>query len=172
MEKAPRLTHFVPVEEIWEDRQRAFEDEKKALQDVLSGIEAEFFHIGGSSIPGVLTKGDLDIQIHVPAEDFETSVERMKEYASEKAVEVWTPQSAVFVNHRPDFPIDYILSVKGSIESEIYMEAKNLLQTKPEFLAEYNALKNSFEGKPYEEYRVAKTKFWDAWKRRFREEKE
>src|SRR3712207_528822 len=60
--------YFQPYEQVRESAAAAYEQHRAALSLLLPF--AETVHIGGTSLPGVRTKGDLDIQVRVTSHRF------------------------------------------------------------------------------------------------------
>ena len=58
-----QIVNFVPTENVLEKVEILFSDEKEKLSVVLPYAEIE--HIGATSVPGTITKGDLDINVRV-----------------------------------------------------------------------------------------------------------
>lgn len=60
--------YFKPSEEFLEEANKVFDEQKDRLKKLLP--EADIQHIGSTSIPGSVTKGDLDINVRVTKEDY------------------------------------------------------------------------------------------------------
>lgn len=153
------ICHFVPVETFWNEAQEVFQGEKNNLLKLLQGFYIKIEQYGGSSIPGSLTKRDIDIQIRVDEKDFKSIVKIINNYAEVKRHDIWTDKLALFKNEK-QFPLDYVVTINGSEEELYYFGARDLLLKNKTLLNEYNKLKISFEGKSYEGYRIAKKSFW------------
>lgn len=152
--------HFVPVEEVWDEIHEFFKVEKEELLKQLVGIPVAVEHIGGSTVPGSLTKIDVDIQVRVDRDNFQPVIERMKNYATVNHPNIWTDDRAIFKIREKKFETDYIVTVLGSESDACYPGVRDLLMSDPQLLKDYNNLKKSFEGKPYKDCRVAKKQFW------------
>jgi len=154
------ICHFVPIEDYWDEAKLFFQEEKNNLLKILDNFSVSIEHFGGSSIPGSLTKRDVDIQIRTQNKDFLQVVEKIKYYADIKRKDLWTENLALFKNDSKTFPVDYIITTNGSEAEQYYFGGRDLLLKDPKLLIEYNNLKKSFEGKQYKNYREAKTNFW------------
>lgn len=159
MIKDESICHFVPVETFWDEAQNVFQDEKNILFKLLDEFSIKIEQYGGSSIPGSLTKRDIDIQIRVEEKDFQDIVKIINNYAEGKRRDIWTDKLALFKNDK-QFPLDYVITINGSEEELYYFGARDLLLGDHILLEEYNELKKSFEGKSYGNYRIAKKLFW------------
>src|SRR5438093_1528214 len=58
--------------------------------------DAELHHVGATSIPGAVTKGDVDVLLRVRESVFVRVVERLRRSFAVKQVGNWTPQFASF----------------------------------------------------------------------------
>lgn len=124
--------------------ERAFRAERARIAAVLP--EAEVRHTGGSSLPGALTLGDLDLHVRVPARRFERARERLSAAYTPYRPEMWADGFATFVvgGARPDTGI--ALTALGGEHDRRFVAAWERLAADPELLAEYNALKLRHEG--------------------------
>lgn len=152
--------HFFPVEKYWATAHEQFQGEKKNILRLLLGIEASVEHIGGTSVPGGLTRNDLDIHIRVAKKDFLTVVGRMKTYAEIKNSLLPLADETSFKSTGGGFFIDYTVTIFGSKSDKHYSTTRDLLINDPRLLQRYNKLKSSFEEASYVKYRAAKKKFW------------
>jgi GrpB-like predicted nucleotidyltransferase (UPF0157 family) len=60
--------------------------------------EAEIEHVGSTSIPGALTKGDVDLLVRVEDGAFATASATLGELYAVHQPENWTPTYASFVD--------------------------------------------------------------------------
>ncbi len=150
------LVHFFSSEEIFGKARTIFNEKKDQLITLLPIVDIQ--HVGSCSVPGAVGKFDIDIQIRVEREQFRTVVEIMKLHYIPKHVELlWNNNLAVFKS-KEGVQIDYLVTVKGAREDDYY-RVRDYLVSHPEKLKEYNQLKLQYEGKPYAEYRKAKSEF-------------
>lgn len=150
---------FHPTEEFLEKADKAFETEKDKIQDLIP--EADVQHIGSTSIPGSITKGDLDINVRVQKEDFEKAVQVLKGMYLINQPENWTESYASFKDDgSTGIDIGVQLTVIGD-KLDDFLIARDILLKHPELLEEYNALKKKYEGKDMAEYRKEKGAFFD-----------
>jgi hypothetical protein len=112
---------------------------------------------GGSSLPGTVTKGDVDLHLRVAPEDFDSTVARMKDLFPVVHPEIWQPTLATFAVPEARLPTGIAVTPIGSEHDVRFRRTWQLLATYPHLLAEYNATKLSGEG----DYEQRKSAFFD-----------
>jgi len=115
-------------------------------------------HVGASSIPFAVSKGDLDIFVGVELGELEDVIERLTILGfNEKLDTLRTPELCMLESTSSD---DVALQVvaNGS-EFECFLRFCDKLRANPELVQQYNTLKMSCEGWPQEEYREKKYDF-------------
>lgn len=118
------------------------------------GVPGELILTGGSSLPGLLTKGDIDLHLRVSAADFEPAVERLHGLADAVHPEIWTRTFATF--ERNDEPAVGIAVTVVECEHDIrFTRGWAHLARNPAARTDYNALKRTTD------YEVAKSRFFD-----------
>lgn len=118
------------------------------------GVAGELTLTGGSSLPGLLTKGDIDLHLRVSDADFPQAVERLRDVAAAAHPEIWTGSFATF--ERAEEPaVGIAVTVIGSEHDVRFTSAWAHLAEDSAAREEYNALKRSA---PYE---AAKSRFFD-----------
>jgi len=155
MKTKPVIMHFVPVETIQKIANDQFEIQKIFLHKLIP--LADIQHVGATSVPGSLTKGDLDIQVRVPKNKFVSARTILDQhYKPNHQDDIWTEEFASFENYaNPAIPIGIQLTVQGSNYDEFY-KIRDLFINNPELLKRYNAIKKQCEGKSSIEYRKHK----------------
>lgn len=120
-----------------------FHDIKNELLELLSDIPKDFSieHVGGSSIPGVITKGDLDICIIIE-KDLGVICDRLKETCPVHHPELWASEFAIFHFNKNNIDIDVMLVLKNS-QYDTFVAFRDILKTNPQLLLEYNNLKKN-----------------------------
>ena len=150
--------HLKKYEEIHLLAEKFFDEQKSRIQKVFPNIQVE--HVGGTSIPGSLTFGDLDIQIRVTKEQFSQVRDVLKDFYHENKLELWTDELALFHwKDHPQISMSIVLTAIDSAYDEFY-KTRDLLRARPDLLEKYNNLKQQYEGKSIEEYRIAKRAFF------------
>lgn len=147
--------HFVPVETIQKIANDQFKIQKAFLNKLIPSADIQ--HVGATSVPGSLTKGDLDIQIRVPKSKFVSARTVLSQhYKPNHQNDIWTEEFASFENYaNPAIPIGIQLTVQGSNYDEFY-KIRDLFINNPKLLKRYNAIKMQCEGKSSVEYRKHK----------------
>ena len=90
------VVHFEKSEYFRLKADELFNEQRRILQTKLPFADIQ--HVGGTVIPGLLTKGDLDINVRVQSEDFEGAVELLKELYEINQPENWSDVYASFKN--------------------------------------------------------------------------
>jgi GrpB-like predicted nucleotidyltransferase (UPF0157 family) len=150
--------YFLPYEQVRESAEAAFDRHRAALSLLLPFAQIE--HIGGTTLPGVRTKGDLDIQVRVDAAHFDEADRLLSTKFERNEGSTRTSTFSSFKDDNLPVPLGIQLSVIGS-EYDDFLRGRELLLASPELAAEYDALKARFESKSMDEYREAKSAFFE-----------
>lgn len=129
---------------------------KRQIEEILSAVQIE--HIGGSSIQGAKTKGDLDISVQTSEINFASDCEKMKQIAHIHHPELWAKDFAIFNMCDQSVKIDIMLVVKGS-DYDTFTKTRDILISNPTLLAEYNLIKDKLTPRT-PEYHQAKKAFF------------
>lgn len=130
---------------------------RAALAPILpAGAEIE--HVGATSVPGCVTKGDLDILVRVTQASFKAADEALAARLARNLGSVRTEFFAAFADERASPPLGVQLVVRGSALDD-FVAFRDLLQSSPPTLAAYNVLKSRHEAASMETYRAAKDEF-------------
>jgi len=117
--------------------------------------------MGSTAVPGLLTKGDLDLLVRVPAAQFDEAVVALESRYSIHQPENWTEAYASFAAPEEDDPPVGVQLVAAGSESDLaFVCARRALRSRPELVERLNALKRSFEGGDPEAYVAAKGEFF------------
>jgi GrpB-like predicted nucleotidyltransferase (UPF0157 family) len=141
-------------EDIFSTAERLFLEQRELIQALIPSAQVE--HVGSSSIKGSINVGDLDIQVRVVQEDFRRAEKALQSLYKVHHPELRNDQFAIFKSKEYELPIGVMLTVIDSKYDEFYKQ-RDLLRNNPTLLAKYNDLKRSFEGKPIQEYKKAKS---------------
>lgn len=115
-------------------------------------------HVGASSIPSAVSKGDLDIFVGIESSELEYAAEQFTTLGfKEKLDTLRTPELCMLESTSGD---DVALQVvaNGS-EFECFLRFRDKLRANPALVQQYNTLKISCEGWPQDEYREKKANF-------------
>lgn len=129
---------------------------QQQIQVLLPNARVE--HIGASSIPMAVSKGDLDIFVGVESRELENAVKVLLALGfHEKVGTLRTDKLCMLESHLSN---DLALQVvaNGS-EFECFLDFRNKLRTNALLVQQYNALKMSCAGWTQEEYRRKKSAF-------------
>jgi uncharacterized protein len=133
---------------------KEFEKHRKAIRRRLPEVEVR--HVGGTSLPGALTKGDLAVQVRVAPERFKAAVSELEGLYEPRLPDTWDDEFATFSASCEALPEDTGISVAviGSRYDRFGAELWDRLSSEPELLTAYNALKTKHaagDRQPYEE---------------------
>ena len=131
------------------------------LQSVLSELVpfAEIEHIGSTSIPGSITKGDLDIAVRVEQALFEHAMARLNSVCEQNTNSYHDHQYQPYIYSINGHDVGIQLFISNSIYDKRFLTWRDELVQNSCLLERYNALKMSFDGKPMSQYRDAKSRF-------------
>ncbi|MEZ8107502.1 GrpB family protein [Vibrio splendidus] len=147
---------FYPAEQYQAACNELFIRYERDIKKLIPNARVE--HVGASSIPFAVSKGDLDIFVGVELGELEDVIERLTILGfNEKLDTLRTPELCMLESTSSD---DVALQVvaDGS-EFECFLRFRDKLRTDPELVEQYNTLKMSCEGWSQEEYREKKADF-------------
>lgn len=147
---------FYPAEQYQAACHEMFERYECDIKKLLPNARVE--HVGASSIPSAVSKGDLDIFVGVELSELEDAIERLTTLGfKEKLDTLRTPELCMLESTSAD---DVALQVvaNGS-EFECFLRFRDKLRANPALVQQYNTLKMSCEGWPQDEYREKKSTF-------------
>ncbi|MFA0164137.1 GrpB family protein [Vibrio splendidus] len=147
---------FYPAEQYQAACYELFIRYEREIKKLIPNARVE--HVGASSIPSAVSKGDLDIFVGVELGELEDAIERLTILGfNEKLDTLRTPELCMLESTSSD---DVALQVvaNGS-EFECFLRFRDKLRANPELVQQYNTLKMSCEGWPQEEYREKKSDF-------------
>lgn len=123
--------------------------------------KAHIEHVGGTSIPGALTKGDLDISVSVEEKDFKQAVEFCSKLFQPVYQDMlWNNNFAVFQDKSNPIKVDIMLVVRNS-SYDSFVKTRDFISRNSEVLNEYNKIKEQYLEIPYEEYLKMKKGFFE-----------
>jgi GrpB-like predicted nucleotidyltransferase (UPF0157 family) len=123
--------------------------------------EAEVHHIGATAMPfpGAMTKGDVDVLVHVSAAMFPAAVAVLRQHFQVKQPENWTSEFASFGDDRAyALPLGIQVVVKGS-KDDFLLFLRDYFNSNPHVILEYSRLKIRHAGEGQEKYWQAKDAF-------------
>ena len=126
----------------------------------LAGLtDAPLVLTGGSSVPGALTVGDVDLHLRVDPSDFPMVVERLRGLYEVVHAEIWTDSLATFAVSGEQVGI--AVTPRGSEHDARFTAAWERLRSEPELLEAYNGVKRAHAASDDSTYRAAKSAFFD-----------
>ncbi|MDQ2166360.1 MULTISPECIES: GrpB family protein [Vibrio] len=115
-------------------------------------------HIGASSIPNAVSKGDLDILVGVNGNELEKAVKLLSTLGfNEKSNTLRTPELCM-LEHSSGEDVAFQVVANGS-EFDFFVRFRDKLRESPELVQQYNELKMFCTGWTQEEYRRKKSAF-------------
>ena len=127
------------------------------IQSVLPLAKIE--HIGSSAISGALSKGDLDIFVGVNGKQFGDSVKKLKGLGF-KVKKGTLRTSSLYMLEAFGYKMDVgIQLVKLGSEFEFFLVFRDLMNSNPSLVEEYNRLKEESVGLKPDDYRKVKLQF-------------
>jgi len=159
------IVHFKPTSDFLELANKIFEVQKVRIVQLLPNADVQ--HIGSTSIPNSITKGDLDLVIRVPREEFKQATEELQSIYDINQSENWSDKFASFKDEK-NLGIDFgaQLVIKGS-KSDDFIKLRDILLKNPNLVEELNAIKIKYEGKSMVDYRKEKADFFQKLRERF-----
>lgn len=125
--------------------------------------DAEVVHRGGTSVPGVLTSGDVDIHVRVAGEEFEPARDTLATLYEPFHREAWSAgESAFFFAPGSTPPVELALTVRGTVDDFHHGAAWDRIAIDTSLIARYNELKRRCERVSQDEYEAAKREFFAA----------
>ncbi|MFM9942636.1 MAG: GrpB family protein [Hyphomicrobiaceae bacterium] len=119
---------------------------------------ADIRHIGATAVPGCLTKGDLDIVVRVPPEDFSAAEAALSKLFARNVGSARTHDFSAFEDASRNPPLGIQLTAIGG-EFDSFHHFVEALLASPQLVAAYNALKRDWNGAGMADYRKAKDEF-------------
>jgi GrpB-like predicted nucleotidyltransferase (UPF0157 family) len=122
--------------------------------------DADIHHVGGTSVPGALTKGDLDVQVRVAPERFASAVSQLSALYAKSKRDVWADGFATFEAPGLAEPAAISVVAIGSAYDWCGAALWDLLRAEPDLLRRYNELKAKHDGGSWDDYEDAKNVFF------------
>ncbi len=123
--------------------------------------DARIEHVGASSIPGAISKGDLDVCAIVAAAGFDAACEALKALGYvEKRDTLQTNELRMLIPHEETDDHAVQVVAAGS-RFEFFIAFRDALRADPSLVAEYNAVKAGAASSGPDGYRAAKAAFID-----------
>jgi GrpB-like predicted nucleotidyltransferase (UPF0157 family) len=149
-----------PSEEFVTAATAEFERLRSRIARLLPGADVR--HIGGTSVQGALTKGDLDIQVRMSPESFAAAVSRLRQIYATANDDLWNAHFAAFTAPRSSLAYPSKISVVaiGSVYDRNGARVWELLAANAALLQRYNDLKFRHAARGQRAYEDAKAAFF------------
>jgi len=146
---------FYPAEKYQEKCKARFEYYRDQIVELIPTARIE--HIGASSIPNAISKGDLDILVGVDEVDLEHTVQLLLSLGfSEKSNTLRTNELCMLESNDEDVALQIVAN--GS-EFEFFLTFRDTLKSDPNLIKQYNELKLACTGLSHAQYRKRKSEF-------------
>jgi len=113
-------------------------DLQARLHDLLPACEIE--HVGATSMPDGVTKGDVDVNIRVSSADFPAAVETLRSLYAVAQPDNWTETFASFSDSSRSLPVGFQVTVIGSPD-DFLVELRDLMMSDAELRQQYDRCK-------------------------------
>ncbi|SOC53762.1 GrpB family protein [Ornithinimicrobium cerasi] len=130
-----------------------------AAELVALGVAGELELTGATSLPGALTRGDVDLHLRVPADLFDETVGLLRTAYPVASPTAWAATLAVF-GIPGTLPTGLAVTPVGSEHDVRFVTGWRELRNRPELLEEYNRLKR--EASDEADYEERKSAFFTA----------
>ena len=156
------MPHYVPLVDV-ADVVGAAEVMVEAFGRVARRLlpDAEIHHIGATSLPTGLTKGDVDVNIRVDTDGFARAVDVLRRHYEPAQEHNWTPTYASFTVDSYPLPLGIQVTVIGSPD-DFLLELRDAMLTRPAILDEYSECKRRAAALGPDAYWHAKDSFLRA----------
>jgi GrpB-like predicted nucleotidyltransferase (UPF0157 family) len=155
---APGPLHFVLSDLVAGEAARAFSSHEQVIRELLP--DAEVRHRGGSSLPGMLTMGDVDVHVRVERPSFEAARDALMRLYEPLYPEIWHAEGAFYFAPGSQPRVEIALTAKGSLDDFHHGEAWDRIAADARLRERYNTLKREHEGGEVDAYLGAKRAFF------------
>lgn len=125
------------------------------------GAPGELLLVGGSSVPGAVTRGDVDLHLRVDGSEFADTVALLRRALPVVHPEIWSPTLATFDVPSLALPTGLAVTPTGSEHDLRFTRTWQLLGADPTLIGEYNEIKRAGDLADVTEYERRKSAFFD-----------
>lgn len=147
---------FLEPEQYQQKCAQLFNSYQKDISTLLPFAKIE--HIGSSSIPNAISKGDLDIYIEVKPDQFEFAIEQLKKLNFIEKQNTLKTHELCMLESLNDDDVAFQIVVTGS-KFTFFLTFRNKLISSPTLVDEYNQLKLECSHLHPDQYRAIKSEF-------------
>ena len=105
-----------------------------------AGVPGQLSLTGGSSLEGLLTKGDIDLHLRVMPDEFAIATSKLMRVFDRVRQEIWTPSFAVFEQDSIP-PVGIAVTVVDSEHDRRFVRSWDRMRTDETARHDYNLLK-------------------------------
>jgi hypothetical protein len=147
-----------PSDDLQDDATRVLAEERRLLAE--HGVPGTVHLVGGASVRGALTHGDVDLHLRVAPAGFERAIDLLRPLHPVIHPEIWCPTLATFevVAH---VPAGLAVTPLGSEHDVRFTRPWALLSGDRRLLDAYNAMKLADGGMQSPEAERRKSEFFD-----------
>jgi GrpB-like predicted nucleotidyltransferase (UPF0157 family) len=149
---------FLLSDLVVEEAAAAFAQHERRIRKRLPDVEVR--HTGGTSLPGVLTTGDVDLHVRTDKQSFEAARDLLCELYEPHCRDVWHSEGAFFVAAGSQPRVEVALTAIGSVDDLHHGKAWEQIAGDRGLMERYNALKRAHEGGSLDAYQAAKRDFF------------
>ena len=149
---------LIPASDVQDQAQDILQAERTRLLPAIPG--AQLLLTGAASVPGALTKGDVDLHLRVPRSGFAAAVDELSRRYRIVHPDIWTDGFATFELDAYALPTGIALTAVGDEHETLFIRSWERIASDPAALAAYNAMKErgvELDGAGYE---AAKSAFF------------
>ena len=149
---------FVLSDLVAEEAARVFAVHRGRIRARLR--DAEIRHTGGTSVPGVLTSGDVDLQVRTDKHSFDVARDVLSELYEPFHPDAWHSEGAFYFAPDSEPAVEVALTAIGSLDDLHHGDAWLQIAASPQLIEQYNAMKRAHEGGSVDDYNAAKRAFF------------
>lgn len=150
------IVSFAPEQRFRRKVAARFERLQRELAALVPGADIQ--HVGSTAVPGSLTKGDLDIQIRVTAEQYAPAAELLRQRYQVNDGGFRGNDAISFEDYGSEPSVGIHLTVIDS-RFDLQWRFRDRLMASDSLKKEYDDLKRRFEGGSMTQYRETKAAF-------------
>ena len=145
-----------PVDSMAGEVELVLTDLRREFEVLTPGLDVE--HIGATSMPDGVTKGDVDVNLRVESDRFDRVVGCLSDRFVVAQPQKWTGTYASFSDTRRGLPIGIQVTVEGS-DDDFLVELRDRMREDPDMRRRYDAVKRASAPAGREAYWQAKNDF-------------
>lgn len=152
------IVYFNEQSNFHDRAEKLFLKHKQIIEQLI--LSADVQHVGSTAIPDSLTKGDLDIQVRVPADQFPLAIQAL---SARYEINDGSDATDCFRSYKDDAadpPLGVQLTISHS-EMDFFWKFREVLNMNKSYRNKYDELKRQFHGADMVVYRKAKNDFFE-----------